>query len=220
MIGPYLLGPNDTRENGIYTGDARLLAEAIPDHSVDLIFADPEYDEIDDYRWLAETAARVLKPDGAYLAFCGIGWLAETLQALKDGGMPHRWLCAVFVPGAGSRVCLNTFGNWQALVWGGGIPRHTMSDAIISHTATLTGTHRWKKNLVPLAKYISWFIDVGMTVFDPFTGGGSVPSCCVMLDRKYLAFEIDPDTAKQARERVATTQPPLLTIEHEQLELV
>ena len=37
-LGPYLLGPNDTPENGIYTGDARELAKAIPDESVDLIF--------------------------------------------------------------------------------------------------------------------------------------------------------------------------------------
>ena len=28
-LGPYELGPNDTPENGIYTGDARELARAI-----------------------------------------------------------------------------------------------------------------------------------------------------------------------------------------------
>jgi hypothetical protein len=53
-LGPYLLGPNDTDENGIYCGDARELAKAIPDESVDLIFTDPIYDRIDDYRWLRE----------------------------------------------------------------------------------------------------------------------------------------------------------------------
>lgn len=57
QLGPYLLGPNDTPENGIYTGDARELAKAIPDESVDLIFTDPVYDRIEDYRWLAETGA-------------------------------------------------------------------------------------------------------------------------------------------------------------------
>ena len=66
-LGPYLLGPNDVNQ-GIYTGDARELARAIPDESVDLIFTDPVYQNIDDYRWLAETAARVLKPDSACLA--------------------------------------------------------------------------------------------------------------------------------------------------------
>ena len=46
MIGPYEL-------DRIITGDARELAKAIPDESVDLIFTDPVYDRIDDYRWLA-----------------------------------------------------------------------------------------------------------------------------------------------------------------------
>jgi predicted methyltransferase len=80
-LGPYLLGPNDENQ-GIYTGDARELARAIPDESVDLIFTDPVYQNLDDYRWLAETAARVLKPDSACLVFCGIGWLGETIAAL------------------------------------------------------------------------------------------------------------------------------------------
>ena len=44
-LGPYLLGPNNTPENGIYTGDAWELARAIPDESVDLIFTDPVYDQ-------------------------------------------------------------------------------------------------------------------------------------------------------------------------------
>lgn len=36
--------------NQIVTGDARELAKRIPDESVDLIFTDPIYDCIDDYR--------------------------------------------------------------------------------------------------------------------------------------------------------------------------
>lgn len=53
--------------NQIITGDARELAKQIPDESVDMVFTDPVYENIDDYRWLAETAARVLKPGGACL---------------------------------------------------------------------------------------------------------------------------------------------------------
>ena len=36
-LGPYELGPGGECE-GIYTGDARILSEQIPDESVDLIF--------------------------------------------------------------------------------------------------------------------------------------------------------------------------------------
>jgi len=34
-LGKYLLGPNDTPENGIYTGDARILSEAILNEDID-----------------------------------------------------------------------------------------------------------------------------------------------------------------------------------------
>ena len=64
------LGPYDL--NTIITGDARQLAEAVPDESVDLIFTDPVYDRIDDYRWLAETAARVLRADCVLLIIGGV----------------------------------------------------------------------------------------------------------------------------------------------------
>ncbi|MBU1621856.1 MAG: hypothetical protein KJ604_20565, partial [Gammaproteobacteria bacterium] len=84
-LGPYLLGPNDTPENGIYTGDARELAEAIPDESVDLIFTDPVYDRIDDYRWLAEAVARVLKQDRACLVWCAQPLSAQCYNVMS----PH-----------------------------------------------------------------------------------------------------------------------------------
>ena len=77
--------------NTVITGDARALAGQIPDESVDLIFTDPVYDQMDDYRWLAETAARVLKPDRACLTFSSIGMLPETLRAMSDAGLAFRW---------------------------------------------------------------------------------------------------------------------------------
>jgi DNA modification methylase len=46
-------------------------------------------------------------------------------------------------------------------------------------------------------------------VLDFFAGSGAVQMGCKMLRRNYLAFEIDPDTAETARQRVAITQPPL-----------
>lgn len=55
--------------------------------------------------------------------------------------------------------------------------------------------------------------------FDPFVGGGTVPAVCKMLGRNYLAFEIDPDTAERARQRVAQTQPPLFVLQPEQVEM-
>ncbi|MBC8461478.1 MAG: hypothetical protein H8D67_26180 [Deltaproteobacteria bacterium] len=81
-LGPYLLGPNDTPENGIYTGDAKILSEAIPDESIDLIFTDPVYQNIEDYEWLSQIALRILKPTGQMLIYQAHKWLPETMIAL------------------------------------------------------------------------------------------------------------------------------------------
>ena len=78
--------------------------------------------------------------------------------------------------------------------------------------------HIWSKN--PSAT-ISWLQQIHFLMcFDPFTGGGTVPAVCKMLGRNYLAFEIDPDTAELARQRVEMTQPPLFVMQPQQLELL
>lgn len=115
-LGPYELGPNDTPENGIYTGDARELAKAIPDESVDLIFTDPVYDRIEDYAWLAETAARVLKPDSACLFFYGIGYLPETLNAVNHGKLNYRWQGIWYQSNNMQRADMG-FCNYSPFLW-------------------------------------------------------------------------------------------------------
>jgi len=49
----------------------------------------------------------------------------------------------------------------------------------------------------------------GDLVLDPMCGSGTTALVASRLSRNYLAFEIDPDTAELARERVLNTQPPL-----------
>ena len=65
--------------NQIVTGDARVLAERIPDNSIDFIFTDPPYPQefIPLYGWLAETASRILKDGGLCLAMAGQSYLPQ-----------------------------------------------------------------------------------------------------------------------------------------------
>ena len=225
-LGLYLLGPNDTLENGIYTGDARELASAIPDESVDLIFTDPVYDRIDDYRWLAETASRVLKPRGIVLVCFGIGYLPETLQALNHGLMTYRWTMGAFQPnGPSRRGVARGFSKWWGCLWidkkGDSLPPGHFPDMVQSIAGTgWPGAHQWRKNPAPFISWLRAFAGPGEIVFDPFTGGGTVPAVCKMLGRRYLAFEIVPATAQDARDRVRQTQPPLFVPKPEQMGLV
>jgi methylase of polypeptide subunit release factors len=107
MIGPYKAGPNDTPERGIYPGDARELCKAIPDQSVDLIFTDPPYvkDSIHLYEWLAEEAARILKPGGFLFAYAGVYWKWEVMRLMSQH--MDYWFDMVLLNSGSSPVAWN-----------------------------------------------------------------------------------------------------------------
>jgi len=208
-------GPYDL--NTIVTGDARELAEAIPDESVDLIFTDPVYDRIDDYRWLAETAARVLKPDRACLAWQATPLLATTIPAMS--ALTYAWLLywqrhGHIAPGRAG-ICVITTCLWFEK------GRSKTYKKMADWAPTINGgpsarTHKWGKPLGLMAKWVNCFTVPGHVLFDPFGGSGVLPAACRIVGRDYIAFEIDPDTAAMARQRVAETQPPLPIVMAEQ----
>ncbi len=222
-LGPYILGPDDDGNCGIYTGDARELAKAIPDESVDLIFTDPVYQNIEDYRWLAETACKVLRPDSACLAWCGIGMIPKTHDALRRGGLSYRWrlvIKPVWKLEFHGHLCVGS----QECLWYEKGNSHLFQGQLDVQMSTVKGNHQvdganWGKSAQVLGRLVGAFSRGGHLVFDPFTGGGTVPAVCKMLGRRWLAFEIDPDVAEKARERVRNTQPPLFVDVPEQEEM-
>jgi DNA modification methylase len=212
-LGPYLLGPNDTPENGIYTGDARELAQAIPDESVDLIFTDPVYDRIDDYRWLAETGARVLREEGDALVWFDGRLLPSIVTALTEGGLQYQHQLILYRNSGPSRRLWMGHGKYISCLWffppGKVRTQRETIDLVTSPFNCTNGYHKWQKSLQGVYRWLRDLASAGATIFDPFTGGGTVPAVCKMLGHRYLAFEIDPDAAEMARERVRNTQPPL-----------
>lgn len=224
-LGLYLLGPNDTPENGIYTGDARELAKAIPDVSVDLIFTDPPYARKFEQVFydLAEYAPRVLKPGGSLITLCGqqqvvrvgnalasdldfrwTGWLINErkirLPGIKIlcGGKPFLWLTK-----PGKKVIVSGFW-WDTQHAQGWTKEH----------------HKWEQPI----DYAMWNIEKvtseGAIVFDPFAGSGGFLLAAKSLGRRYLGFEIDPNDAECARQRVAQTQLSPLAPKAGQMELL
>ena len=194
--------------NQIVTGDARILAERIPDESVDLIFTDPVYENIDDYRWLAETAARVLRHDRACLAFCSIGRLGETITAMQSA-LNYRWQFIEYrtnevkhrhAPGG---KCV-----YVPFLWfdkGKHRPSFVLDvRAVAAHTSS--SNHEWSKPPLTILYYLNAFTKPGGIVYDPFVGGGTTAAIAKATGRQFIASEIDPIRADRARARVAATQ--------------
>jgi len=211
------LGPYDL--DTIYTGDARELAKAIPDESIDLIFTDPVYQNIDDYRWLAETAARILKPNKVCLVWHGTKFLDLVLAAMTTS-LDYKWQFVTTRPMGfpSSFVLPRVLGNWRSCLWfekGKSLPSKVISD--LNHASTSGGLNfAWNKDPRPSKAWVIGFSQPNDIVLDPFCGGGTVPAACKMLGRHWLGFEIDPQVAERARLRVEQTQPPLFVEPTEQ----
>lgn len=198
--------------NQIITGDARQLAERIPDESIDLIFTDPVYENLDDYRWLAETAARVLRHGGSCLAWCSCVKQYGVQPVMSE----YLKFC---LPLNYTKIAkaYRAFG-YKTFLWStpclwfqkGPHDHAWLIDTVVDHcnaivsTATPpTDTYKWHKN--PEA-YITWlkaFSKPGDIVYDPFTGSGSCPIECKRLGRNFIASELKSDIADMARRRLA-----------------
>lgn len=214
-LGPYEL-------DQIYTGDARELAKAIPDESVDLIFTDPPYHPELHYLYgqMSEYASRVLKPQGLCIAYCGVAFLNEIMLEMGKN-LDYFWTLCGYQPESNLVFNSKNVGcHWRpVIIFSKGKTRLKTFIGDTQRTNHDKRFHDWGQGEQFPRFYLERLTDYGAIVFDPFTGGGTVPAVCKMLRRHYLAFEIDPDTAERARQRVQNTQPPLLIPELEQMEL-
>ena len=198
LIGPY---PCCT----VITGDARELGHAIPPETVDLVFTDPPYSlpYLPLYGWLSTEAQRVLTP-GAYLfAYGGAEHLPARLQQLSTA-LDYFWLFALLHHGAYPRMWHKKLmsGYKPVLVFTKGQP-NTKRWMSTVHTSTKDKRfHRWGQGTAFPLKIIDMLTNPDDLVWDPFTGGGQIPTACQLLERHYLAFEIDPDEAHNARNRL------------------
>jgi DNA modification methylase len=200
--------------NRIYTGDARELSKGIPDESVDLIFTDPVYENIEDYYWLAKLAKRILKPERACLAFYYQSLLPLVCQALGSY-LTYSWQ-AIWYKTNEVKYRYAPIGKSvyvPALIYGKGekIQRPGFSFDLRGFPVwdDAHSNHKWSKPVEWILCYIAALTRKDEIVLDPFCGGGSTLAACKVLQRNYIGFEVNAEIAEVARQRVAETQDPL-----------
>ena len=192
--------------NTIHTGDARLLAEQIEDESVNCLFSDPVYENLADYEWLGQTAMRVLKDNSACLVWCKDSMDDECKAALKASGLRYRYKLKYACSAKSSKPVDGGIFPWvtPCLFFSKGnfTAKPFVNDWYFS-PYTASDAFKWNKGGGVVAHWLKSFSKPGDTVFDPFTGLGSVPMACKKLGRNYIAFEIVPERAEEARLEVA-----------------
>jgi len=203
--------------NKITTGDAKELTEAlISINSIDFIITDPVYDRIEDYEWLARQSARILKPDSSVIAFCSDIKMFDCKTIMSEYLKFIKPLYYVVKAKQFSALRGYNIMTWTTpALWftnGKGWPHTRTLDTIITGGAA-QGNHKWNKNQEAYARWIKDFTKSGDVIFDPFTGSGTVPLYCLSTGRNCIAFEIDNETAKKAKERIKNIQPILSNLE-------
>ena len=205
-------------KNAIVTGDARELSKRIPDESIDLIFTSPPFKDED-----------VL---GDYWAFYDA--LFSEMWRVADKAL------IIIHSATKQNEIINRYPPKRTMIWAKGFSHYSwrynpifvyqkdreysVNKRIWSDhfgAQALYGDDKLHKYQDPEVLYVAiirMFPECQL-VLDPCCGSGTVPAVCKMLGRNYIAFEIDPDTAELARERVRNTQPPLFVMEPEQIEL-
>ncbi len=233
--------------NTVTEGDCIELMAKLPSNSIDAIVTDPPFAitggisngmtsrASDQFfrHWFVDVVremTRVLKPEGAGFLWCD--WRSESAMVQAFDRASERydpWYIAQILYhdremiGMGSpfrnqvdRIAFFRGRKYKPT----GLINKAQPNIIRSYW--YYGKHKWhdaEKSLEVAKMLIEWVSNKNGLILDPFTGSGTVPAACKMLSRNYLAFEIDPQTADLARQRVAETQPPLFVVEPKQLEL-
>lgn len=223
-LGPYLLGPNDTKENGIYQGDAIALAEDIPNESIDIIITDPPYPRefIHLYGWLAKEGLRILK-DGTWLfAYGATDKLPQRLALMEQSGLDYFWTFALLHHGGYPRLWHKKLmsGYKPIFVYTKGTPVNNPWMSTVHSNTMDKRFHKWGQGIGFVVKMIEMLTKPGDTILDFFCGGGQIPAACKSTGRNYLAFEQDKDVCRLARKRVCDTQLPLFVQQEKQLGLM
>lgn len=218
-LGPYEL---DT----IVTGDARELAKAIPNESIDLIFTDPIYDRQGDYLWLSSFASYALRKGGSLLVWSNGKWQYQNTKWLDAGTLKYQWTFDVVTTTQSAPMDGKIIAKTNRVIWFTRGDERNMRDYLPDGYGTVGGQWsgmasgwNWGKSATYTIMCLRCFSDTGDIVFDPFAGLATTAAACKIADRRCLSFEIDAAVAERARERVRNTQPPLFVPDAVQLTL-
>lgn len=191
----------------IIIGDFREKSSDITDACAELVFIDPPYDResIPLYEDAARIAARILKPGGSLISYCGQVILPAVLSSMQTH-LRYWWLNAC-LHGDSGKARMQKYGivnDWKPMLW---FVKGTRGDVQTFVTDVVSGKtekshHEWQQSESEAAYYIEQLTSPHGLIVDFFAGGGTTCVAAERLGRPWIAFEIDPGAAQRADERL------------------
>lgn len=220
----------ETLLNNIQCVDCKIGMEELPDHSIDLIIADPPYGISRDLNCknqkLGSTAKlnfdfgewdkfdkewfeiAINKTKGWIITFCAkkdIGYYWDILEINKFVAIDSlAWVKPDPVPLNAKSKFLNA---WEPIVVGkrpGAYWGSKYFPNILKYQAPKNKTriHPTQKPLELIKKLIELTTKENDIVLDPFMGSGTTAVACKELNRRYIGFEISNEYYKLSQERL------------------
>jgi len=138
---------------------------------------------------------------GRYV-FAPLVWYAPGSRVRLAGDGPSCWCCWIIVsrPRTGEDRTGRPWSRWGTLPGGYAIPSDRLS--------TVVGS----KPLALMRALVRDYTRPGDLVLDPCAGGGTTGRAALLEGRRFVGAEIDAETARAARERLAQPYtPPLIS---------
>lgn len=195
----------------VHHGDFRQIGNIIDDGSIDLIFTDLPYDEgsVGLYGDLAAFAARVLRPGGWCLAYTGQTFLPKVLNLMSEH-LTYGWIFGIQHSGGDLRYRkLRLQNKWKPIVAFYKPPLNVWWDWF---TDFVTGgkekaDHEWQQAEGEASHFVRGLCPAKGIICDTFCGSGTTCVAAVKSGRRYVAFDIDQNSAHTTRVRLNDMRP-------------
>jgi 16S rRNA G966 N2-methylase RsmD len=218
LVGQKRRGRADLKTNGealpkqikLFNCDFREVGSRIKDDSADLIFADPPFGSEFLALWhdLGVFASRVLKPGALLVTYAGQAYLGQVLASLSQH-LSYVWCLAVVHASRQSRIHhKRVINSWKPLVvLGKGTTRfpQTVWD-VFQGTGVSKDHHDWEQGVDEAVHYLQALVPAGSVIVDPCMGSATTGVAALRCGMKFVGCEIDAETFKQARTRIAGTR--------------
>lgn len=191
--------------NHIILGDAKDKIKEIESETVDFIFTDPIYKNLDDYLWLGQEGFRVLKPNKPLLVWVSKQHENDCKVLIEKAGFKWVWTLNYIVRNKSSKLAGYHLVTWNTpCLWfnkGNYKPYPWLTDTYISEDKP-TGWHKWNKNIGVSLHWVNSFSKEKDIVLDPFCGSGSHLIAAKRLGRHYIGIEKDKKAYGDALQRL------------------
>jgi hypothetical protein len=174
--------------------------ENLKNNSIDLILTEPPCTKKDIPLWekLAEESARVLKPSGFLVTYCGHRYLDRVTHILSKH-LHYHWLYCMGLNGNGKNLPI--IEQWQPILVYFKPPFR--QDRILKDFLKDSGNDKNFHNDQLIENGFSYFMEMlsspGDVVLDPMMGTGGVLKGAKRLNRKSIGIDINSDCSEIAK---------------------